>query len=171
MLRWIINKRLDAEEDKLGESMDYLRYVNGKSPAAMLRFAAIVPFANSRKTLPADAWYAAQIVALQHADCGPCLQIGVSLARKDGVDVSIIEHILSGNWSALPPQLTTICQFTKDAVADKFASDELRQQIIDQYGEKGLIELAFAIAAAAIPPTVKRVLGFSRSCSAVEIRT
>lgn len=171
MLRWIINKRLDAEENNLGESMDYLRYINGNSPSTMLRFAAIGPFANSRKKLPADAWYAAQLVTLQHEDCGPCLQIGVNLARKDGVEASLIENILNGTWAALTPQLRTVCQFTKDAVTDRIASDELRQRIIDQYGEKELIELAFAIAAAAIPPTVKRVLGFSRSCAAVEIRT
>jgi len=170
MLRWIINKRLDAAEEDLGESVDYLRYIANENRSALLRFAAIGPFANSRKTLPAEAWYAAQIVALQHEDCGPCVQIGVNLARKDGVDRDIIDSVLRGNWSALTPALTTICQFTRDAVTDKVASDELRQEIVDRYGETGLIELAFAIAAAAIPPTVKRVLGFSRSCSTVEIR-
>ena len=170
MLRWIINRRLSAEEERLGESMDYLRYVNRRSLSSMLRFAAIGPFANSRRTLPADAWYAAQLVALQHEDCGPCLQIGVNLARSNGVESSLIESIVRGNWSELEPHLLTICEFTKGTVTDKIASDELRERIIDRFGEKGLIELAFAIASAAIPPTVKRVLGFSRSCAAVEIR-
>lgn len=171
MLRWLINKRLNTEEKNLGESMDYLRYINEKSPFAMLRFAAIAPFANSRKVLSADAWYAAQLVALQHEDCGPCVQIGVNLARKNGVAASLIKCVLSGNWSTLTPELTAICQFTRDAVADKVASEELREAIIDRYSEQGLIELAYAIASAAIPPTVKRVLGYSRSCSVVEIRT
>ena len=55
MLRWIINNLMNAEEDKLGESMEYLRYINGNSPLTMLRYAAITPPPNSRKVLPADA--------------------------------------------------------------------------------------------------------------------
>lgn len=171
MLRWLIGKRLDAEEERLGESVDYLRYINDRSPSAVLRFAALGPFANSRKTLPADAWYAAQLVALQHHDCGTCLQIGVNLARDDGVASRLIEDVLRGDWSALAPPLATVCQFTSDAVVDKVADEAARQTIVDEYGENGLIELSFAIAAAAIPPTVKRVLGFSTSCALVGIRT
>ena len=171
MLRWFIKKRLDAEEKKLGESLDYLRYITDKDSPAMLRLASIGPFANSRKTLPCDAWYAAQLIALQHEDCGTCLQIGVNLARKDGVDVQTIESVLDGNWSELPPGLNTICQFTLQTVTDKTANDEMRARIVQQYGERGLIELAFAVAAAAVPPTIKRVLGYSKSCSAISIRT
>ena len=171
MLRWFINKRLGAEQLKVGESLDYLRYITDKYPSATLRFASIGPFANARKILPSDAWYAAQLVTLQHEDCGPCLQIGVNLARKEGVDKNLIHKVLSGEWSELAPELNTICQFTRQAVTEKIANEEMRREIIDQYSEKGLIELAYAIAAAAIPPTTKRVLGFSRSCSTVAIRT
>ena len=171
MLRWFINKRLDAEERNLGESMDYLRYITDRSPSAMLRFAGIGPFANSRKTLPADAWYAAQLVVLQHEDCGTCLQIGVNLARQDGVAPALIHDVLDGKWSGLSPGLNTICRFARQSVTDKIVDEELRNEITERYGDKGLIELAYAISAAAIPPTVKRVLGFSRSCSSVEIRT
>ena len=170
MLRWLINKRLDAEERKLGESMDYLRYITDQNPSAMLRFAGIGPFANSRKTLPADAWYAAQLVVLQHEDCGTCLQIGVNLARQDGVEPALIHSVLNGELSELAPGLITVCRFARQSLTDKTADEEMRNEIIDRYGEKGLIELAFAISAAAIPPTVKRVLGFARSCSSVEIR-
>ena len=52
MLRWLIRRKLAAEEKKLGVSVDYLRHVVDVSPAAFLRFASIMPFVNSRKVLP-----------------------------------------------------------------------------------------------------------------------
>ncbi|MFT4571974.1 MAG: all-trans-retinol 13,14-reductase [Hyphomicrobiaceae bacterium] len=68
MLRSLIHRRLDVEENKLGESVDYIRHVVDVSPGAFLRFASIMPFANSRKDLPKDAWFVAQIVASQAED-------------------------------------------------------------------------------------------------------
>jgi hypothetical protein len=39
------------------------------------RFASIMPFANSRKMLPRDAWFVASIAALQHEDCAPACRL------------------------------------------------------------------------------------------------
>ena len=97
MLRWLIHRKLDAEEKKLGESVDYLRHVVDVSPAAFLRFSSILPFANSRKVLPKEAWFVAQIVALQEEDCGTCLQITVNLARQSGVDAALLRAALDGD--------------------------------------------------------------------------
>jgi hypothetical protein len=55
MLRWFLRRRLDAEEKKLGVSVDYLRHVVDVSPAAFLRFCSILPFPNSRNDLPKEA--------------------------------------------------------------------------------------------------------------------
>jgi hypothetical protein len=63
MLRWLINRKLDSEEKKLGESVDYIRHIVDVSPGAFFRFASILTFANSRKTLSKDAWFVAQLVA------------------------------------------------------------------------------------------------------------
>ena len=60
--------QMTDEEKKLGESVDYLHHVVDVSPSAFLRFASILPFANSRKVLPKDAWFVAQIVALKRED-------------------------------------------------------------------------------------------------------
>src|SRR5271170_7342900 len=108
MLRWLINRKLNAEEKNLGESIDYIRHIVDVSPAAFLRFCSILPFANSRKTLPKDAWFVAQIVALQHEDCGTCLQIGVNLARKSGVEPTLIRATLDGDCDAMAPEMADV---------------------------------------------------------------
>jgi len=171
MLRWFLRRKLDAEEKKLGESMDYLRHVVDTSPTAFLRFASIMPFANSRKVLPKEAWYVAQIVSLQHEDCGPCLQITVTLAQKDRVDVGMMRAVLDGNKSQLSEEMADVYNFAQSIAHSDTDPDALREKLRTRYGDRGLIELAYAIASSRIPPTVKSVLGYAKSCKEVSITT
>lgn len=169
MLRWFFRRKLDTEEKKLGESMDYLRHIVDVSPTAFVRFASIMPFANSRKVLPKEAWYTAQFVALQQEDCGPCLQIAVNQARKDLVSVETIQAILAGEASHLSEELAEVFEFTKTIVEAQDDPANLRDTLKERYGDRGLIELSYAIASSRIPPTVKRVLGYATSCKLITI--
>jgi hypothetical protein len=169
MLRWLINRKLNAEEKKLGQSVDYIRHIVDVSPGAFFRFASIMPFANSRKVLPKDAWFVAQIAALQHEDCGTCLQIGVNLARHSRVDPALIRAVLNGNCDELSPDMADVLRFTQSVVTASDDDDSLRETLRQRYGERGLIELSYAIASSRIPPTVKRALGYAKSCSLVPV--
>jgi len=165
MLRWLINRKLDSEEKKLGESVDYIRHIVDVSPGAFLRFASILPFANSREALPKDAWFVAQLVALQHEDCGTCLQIGVNLARQSRVDPALIRAVLNED-DDIPPEMADVIRFTRSVVTAGDDDETLRER----YGERGLIELSYAIASSRIPPTVKRALGYAKRCSLVPVQ-
>ena len=169
MLRWFLHRKLNAEEKKLGESMDYLRHVLDVSPSAFLRFASIIPFANSRKTLPKEAWFVAQLVASQHEDCGPCLQIGVNLARQSRVDPKLIRNTIDGNLDDMSQEMRDVYRFTKSVVTAAGDEDELRETLRERYGDRGIVELSYAIAASRIPPTLKRGLGYARSCKLVTV--
>jgi hypothetical protein len=168
MLRWFIKRKLDSEEKKLGESVDYVRHIVDVSPGAFFRFASIMPFANSRKVLPKDAWFVAQIIGLQHEDCGTCLQISVNLARQAGVDPDLIRAVLNGG-DDVPEKMADVIRFTQSVVSASEDDDALRATLRERYGERGLIELAYAIASSRIPPTVKRALGYAKSCSLVPV--
>ncbi len=169
MLRWFIRRKLDAEEKKLGVSIDYIRHVLDVSPTAFFRFAAIMPLANSRKVLPKEAWFTALIATLQYEDCGPCLQIGVNQARQSGVDRDLIQAVLDGSLDLFPPELVDVYHFTRSIVTSAGDEGDLRETLRQRYGERGLIELAFAIASSRIPPTVKRALGYAQSCRQVTV--
>lgn len=168
MLRWFLHRKLNSEEKKLGESVDYLRHVVDVSPGAFLRFTSILPFANSRKVLPADAWYVAQIAAVGHEDCGTCLQITVNLARQAGVDPELLRAALAGDLDAMSREMADVLRFAQ-TVVEAGDDEDLRDTLRNRYGERGLIELAYAIAAGRIPPTVKRALGYAKSCSVVPV--
>ena len=169
MIRWLLHRKLDSEEKKLGESVDYLRHVLDVSPGAFFRFASVMPFSESRKKLPAAAWFVAQIAAAQREDCGPCLQITVNLAQRAGVDPALLEAALSGDTAALPDELAEVLEFSRAVASAEDDNGELREKLRERYGERGFIELSYAIASARIPPTVKRALGYARSCRHVKV--
>jgi hypothetical protein len=170
MLRWFFRRKLDAEEKKLGVSVDYLRYIVDVSPSAFLHFASIMPFANSRKVLSRDAWFVAQLVTLQHEDCGPCLQIAVNLAQQSGVEPALLRAVLDGERDRMSKEMIDVYDFTNSVVKGIGDADTLRETLRTRYRDRGLIELSYAIASSRIPPTVKRVLGYAKSCSEVEVK-
>jgi alkylhydroperoxidase family enzyme len=104
---------------------------------------------------------------MQDEDCGTCLQITVNLARQSGVDAGLIRAALDGNCDELPQEMADVLHFTRSVVTSAGDEDALRETLRKRYGERGLIELSYAIAASRIPPTVKRSLGYAKSCRLV----
>ena len=168
MLRWFIGKRLDAAEKRLGVPVDYLRHMAKVALPAFLKFTKFMPISAYRKKLPAEAFYLAQLVAVQQEDCGACVQIVVNLARQDGVPAELLRTTLAGTIESLPGALPQVCQFAL-AVVQQRDAEELRQSMREQYGEEGLVELSMAIASSRVYPTLKRGLGFAKSCSVVKV--
>ncbi|MBI3660322.1 hypothetical protein HY230_07610 [Candidatus Acetothermia bacterium] len=170
MIRNLILKRLDKEECSLGESVDYVRHIVRISLPAFFKFALFMPLAQHRRKLPPTPYRIARIVATQDEDCGPCVQIEVNLARKEGVPADLIRAVLNNRPEALPPELADVHRFAKAVVEASGQEDELRQRIREQYGEEGLVELALGIAAARVFPVTKRALGYATSCALVEVQ-
>src|SRR5437762_14135248 len=92
MLRWLINKRLNAQEKKLGVSLDYARHILRVSLRAFFKFIKILPLAEYRRAMPPEPFYAARIVAIRHDDCGECVQIAVNRSeeRRVGKECSAV---------------------------------------------------------------------------------
>ncbi len=168
MLRRIVLSRLDAEEKKLGERVDYVRHIVRVSLSAFFRFLKGVSFGSYRKKLAADAWAVARIVAVRDEDCGPCLQTVVNLARQEGVPVEVLRAALDRQPGQLPADLADVYHFTEEVVQATYQEAELRERIRKRYGEEALVELALAIAGCRIYPVVKRVLGYAMSCQKVQ---
>ena len=171
MIKALLHRQLNTEERRLGASMDYLRQILDNSLSAFMRFCATLPLTNSRKTLPKDAWHLAQLVSVRKEDCGTCVQIHVNLALSDGLAAEFVQAVLDGDLNGLTSEQREIHDFTQAIVNGGLDPDELRQSIRQRYGEKALIELAYAIASSRTPPTLKKVLGHARTCQQVTIET
>jgi alkylhydroperoxidase family enzyme len=169
MFRALIENRISAAERRIGVKADYLRHMLGVSLRAFLKFAKIMPLAEYRRVLPADAFHLARIAATREEDCGTCLQIEVNLAKRDKLKPVLIRAAVNGKPDEMPEQLADVYRFAEAVVKRTGDEDMYRERIRELYGEEGLVELAMAIAVCRIFPATKRALGFAKSCSDVHV--
>src|SRR5687768_2698204 len=63
----------------------YLHEMIDASPRAAWIFSRVTAMGQFRRDVPIEAWCAAGITAVRHEDCGPCTQLGVTMAERAGV--------------------------------------------------------------------------------------
>lgn len=166
MLRWAIKRKLAGEEKKLGASLDYVRHILDTSRGAFFAFARCLHLAEYRKAAPADAVAVAGIAATRDRDCGECVQIAINQAKKAGVPNSILHAAVTGDNETLPSDLKAVHELTRAVIEGDDAKANIhRDEVRGHYGERALIEIAYATAMGQFFPTIKRTLGYAESCS------
>lgn len=169
MRRWLIGRFIAAFERRYDYDMTYAREILAASPRAFLRYARLTGMAGYREDVPLEAWYAAKLAATRAEDCGPCTQLVVRMARSEGVPSSTLRAILSGDEAAMGEAASLGHRFARAVLAHHPAADALRAEVVQRYGERGLISLGFAVAATRVFPTLKYALGHGRACTRVEL--
>lgn len=167
MNRWLLARLLHAARKQVGDvNMDYAWHLRDVAPARLWRFMMIKVVEGPRRETPAAVYHAAGLAAAMVEDCGPCAQIHVNMALRDGVDSSVLRALAEGAIDSAPADVALAFRFG-DAVARGLPADELRDRIRAKWGERGLVELAFTIATARVYPAVKRGMGYAQACERV----
>lgn len=169
MLKWLIGRRLDAFARDNHYDVDYARAILDADPGALLKFNKIMGMARYRKGLPRDVWYAAKITSAMAEDCGPCTQLNVVWAEREGVAPDVLHAILDRDFDAMTPEVALACRFALAVLAREPEADALREEVVGRWGSRGLVSLAFAITVAGVFPTVKAALGYAQSCTRVAV--
>jgi hypothetical protein len=83
-------------------------------------------------------------------DCGPCTQLVVTMAEREGVSPHTLRAILAGDRAALPPD-TLGFRFARAVLErDVAEADRLRSEVVSRWGRKALVTLALTIAASRV---------------------
>ena len=94
-------------------------------------------------------------------------------SRRDHGEIppcgKILPAHLADNPEAMPPDVALAWRFTRATLAHDAAADDYREVIVERWGRRALISLAFAITAARIYPTVKYALGHGKACMRVVV--
>lgn len=167
MVKWLMKRGIAAFEREWNYDASHLHELVEASPRAAWMFSRAAAIGKYRKDVPPAAWAAAAITATRHEDCGPCTQLGVSMAERAGVDASVLQAVLTGNPAAMPPDVALAWRFTRATLDHDPSADGYRQEIIRQWGQRALISLAFAIVASRTYPTVKYAMGHGQACTRV----
>jgi len=134
-------------------------------PRAVMAFARVQRLARYRRDLPLDAWYAVKLMGAMHEDCGPCAQLVVTLAERDGVAAPTIAAVARDDAAALGPDLRLVVAWTRACLARDPAADAHGEAMLARWGPRALVSAALALASSRVFPTVKRALGHGKACA------
>jgi alkylhydroperoxidase family enzyme len=169
MLRWLLRRIVSAFERQWNYDASYFRDIIEASPRAAWRYASAARLGNYCQDIPMEAWFAAGITAARAEDCGPCTQLGTAMAERRGVRPEILRAILNDDVTVMPDDVALAWRFTKAVLAHDGAADDYRAAILQQWGSRAVVTLAFAITAARIYPTVKYAMGHGKACTRVVV--
>jgi len=169
MLTWFMKRRLDAFERNTGYDVSYVREMLDADVKAVMTLFKVQGLARYRKDVPREPWYAAALVGVLAEDCGPCTQLGITMAEREGVNPDTLRAIVAGDLRAMPDDVVVAYRFAKASLAHNPAADELRREVVERWGQRGLISLSFALASSRIYPTVKYALGHGKSCTRLTV--
>ena len=165
----VSDRLIAVAERQVGLEMPYLHTIAEASANAFAKWMLAMPAASHRKAAPREAWHLARLAATRALDCGTCVQVVVTVARKDGVPAAVLQAALDDRADALDADAQVALGFghavasQADDVLDWVARSEAA------FGHEAHVELAVAVAMAGIFPTVKRGLGQAVACSRVAV--
>lgn len=169
MLRWLFRRTVSAFERQWNYDASYLREMIDASPRAAWRFLQATKLGNYRRDVPMEALVAAGITAVRSEDCGPCTQLGAAMAERQGVRPEILRAVLEDDVAAMPDDVALVWRFTKAVLAHDAAADDYRAVILERWGPRAVVSLAFAIATARLYPTVKYAMGHGKACTRIVV--
>jgi hypothetical protein len=166
MLRAILGRYIKRFERTFRYDASYMHELLEVSPTAVLQFGVVASLGH-RKDAPADALAAAGLVGTLQEDCGPCTQIGVDLARKNGVPAEVLRAIVLGDEAAMSEAARLAWRFARASLARSPEADPLRDEVVARWGKPGLVAIALALTTSRMYPTLKYALGHGKACSKV----
>ena len=169
MLRWLFRRTVGAFERKWNYDASYLRQMIDASPLAAWRFLGATRLGNYSRDVPVEAVVAAGLTAVRSEDCGPCTQLVTAMAERRGVRPEILRAILKDDVAAMSDDAALAWRFTKAVLAHDAAADDYRAVILERWGPRAVVTLAFAITTARIYPTVKYAMGHGKTCTRVVV--
>jgi hypothetical protein len=169
MLKWFIRKQLDKFEKQFGYDASYMRHVLDTDTRAFMKFARATSIGKYRKDVPPELYYAVSLTGVLHADCGPCTQLGVTFALREGIPPATIAMIVRGNEDEMTDTTRLGARFARAVLTRSAAADELREEIVRRHGPRALISLGLAIVASQMYPNFKYALGYGHACQRIEV--
>jgi len=169
MLKWFLRRRIATFERTWTYDASYIREMIDADPRAMMVFGKVQGLSQYRKDLPLAAYCAAGLIAVMAEDCGPCTQLGIDMAQREGVDPAILRAIVARDYAAMPEEVVLAVRFTEATLRHAPEADDLREEVLRRWGKRGLISLAFSMLSARVYPTLKYALGYGRACTRLVI--
>ena len=169
MIRWFFRRQIAAFERTWNYDASYVHELIEADPRAFMAFGKVMGVGRYRKDVPPAAHAAAGIVSVMAEDCGPCTQLAIDMAEREGVDPAILRAVVGRDFAAMPYEVALAARFAQKTLAHAPEADDLRDEVVRMWGKRALISLAFAMMSARLFPTLKYALGHGHACTRLTI--
>lgn len=167
MIRYLFNKILLSMKKRYDYDVCYMQDILQADLRAFLKFMGFQILSSHSGHVPLGPLFAARIRAIIWDDCGPCTQLVVNMALEANLNPDIVRAIIDRDLAKLPEHIAMVVQFTERVLAHNPEADDLREEILALWGQKGLITLSFAISSSRVYPALKYTLGYGKACSKI----
>jgi alkylhydroperoxidase/carboxymuconolactone decarboxylase family protein YurZ len=161
-------KEIDDFETHYKYDSTYMREILEYSMEGFEKFNNFLPLSSHIKNLSSEDYWVAKLAAMQVEDCGECLQLNVRMALEEGVSKEIIQAVLDGG-NELSDNLQDVYHYALCVSKNDVVDADLMLRIKENYDKGSLLEFGICIATGAVFPTIKRAVGYAKSCSLIEI--
>jgi hypothetical protein len=160
MVKRMLRRLLNAFERAYGHDMGYARMILDADLEALIKFARILGITRYEKDIPREAWYAAKLVATVAGARPSCTQWIATIAEREGVSPQVTRAVMINDVAAMSDDVALGYRFAQ-AVVSRCESDiePLRTEVVDRWGPRALISLAFAVSIAPFFPVLESALG------------
>jgi len=162
-------KMIDDFENHYHYDCTYMREFLESSPEGYAKFNDFLPLTAHREKLNPEDYWITKLAAMQVEDCDDCLQLNVRMALEDNVSKQFIKTVLKNNCS-LPDAQKDVYNYAKHVASNNDIDPDLVERIKSRYNKGDLLELGLCVATAKVFPTIKRALGYTKSCNLIEIK-
>jgi len=169
MIKWFFRRQIAAFERTWNYDAGYVHELIDTDPRAFMALGKVMGIGQYRKDIPVAAYHAAGIVSVMAEDCGPCTQLAIDMAEREGVDPATLRAVVARDFAAMPDEVALAARFAQKTLAHAPETDELREEVVRMWGKRALISLAFAIMSARLFPTLKYALGHGHACTRLTI--
>ncbi len=169
MFKWFVKKQLEAFGKRWGYDTGYMREIVDEAGVGAVMPLQALGKLGYRKNVPLDTYFGAALTAGKAADCGPCLQLGVSMAEAAGVAPATIRAIVERDFANCSKEALLGIELATATIARDTSGEEARAEILRRWGRAGLVSLGYAIVAAQAYPTFKYAIGHGHACVRLRI--
>ncbi|HET7889872.1 MAG TPA: hypothetical protein VFL62_26870 [Bradyrhizobium sp.] len=169
MRSWFARRLLRRYSQRYGYDTGYLEMLLKVSPAAFFKFAPLMKASRHREVVPIEASFAAGLTGAKGEDCGPCAQLVVDMALEAGVARDQIEAVVRRDVRAMNDDVVLAFRFADAIVRRSDDEDEHRDAVRAQWGQKGVIDLSFALQMGRMFPMMKTALGYAKECRRISV--
>ena len=167
MRKALMHKAIDYFAGRYDYDASYMHALLDASPRGFRKFSKATGLANHGESVEAAPLHAAKLAGTLAEDCGPCTQLVADMAREAGVAADQIEAVLRGDHKAMTDDVALAWRCAPAVLAASPELDELRETVRQRWGDKGVVELTFALQASRLFPMVKLGLGYAKECRQV----